>query len=51
MVDQALQIKNHGMLTTVGGKTIPMNADTLCVHGDNEASILAVKKLYLALRQ
>lgn len=50
MVEQALQIKKLSTVSTVGGTAIPMQADTLCVHGDNEAAIAAVKKLYLTLR-
>lgn len=51
MVDQALQIKSHGTLTSIQGNTIPVPADTLCVHGDNDAAVMAVKKLYLALQE
>ena len=49
MIDQVLQLRDQGSVTTVCGKTLPLKADSVCVHGDNEASIEAAKKLYQIL--
>lgn len=51
MMDQVRQLVDHGTVTTVSGHTLPLLADTLCVHGDNEAGVQAIadiKALLLA---
>lgn len=42
MMVQVQQLIDSGTVTTVSGKTLPLLADTLCVHGDNEAGIKAI---------
>lgn len=34
MIAQVLQMVNEGTVTTVTGKTVPIVADTICIHGD-----------------
>ncbi|MCP5537180.1 MAG: 5-oxoprolinase subunit PxpA [Akkermansiaceae bacterium] len=50
MIAQARQIASQGSVTTASGKVLPLRADSICVHGDNEASIAAAKQIYLSLR-
>jgi len=42
MMEQVKQLCDSATVTTVSGKTLPLLADTLCVHGDNEAGIQAI---------
>ncbi|MFV0575361.1 MAG: 5-oxoprolinase subunit PxpA [Vibrio sp.] len=46
---QAMQLANFGTVTTAKGHTLELQADTLCVHGDNEQSIAVVRKIFNAL--
>lgn len=46
---QAMQLANFGTVTTIKGHTLELQADTLCVHGDNQESIAVVKRIYQAL--
>ena len=32
-------------LTTVSGHTLPLAADTLCVHGDNMEGVQAIREI------
>lgn len=51
MMAQVRQLVDHGTVTTVSGNTLPLIADTLCVHGDNDAGVQAIadiKALLLA---
>ncbi len=38
-IDQALQMIKDGTVTTVSGKVIPVQADTLCLHGDQPGAL------------
>ena len=42
MMAQVQQLIDSGTVTTVSGDTLPLLADTLCVHGDNEAGVAAI---------
>ena len=50
MLEQVVQIARDGMVTSVSGKSVSLHADTICVHGDNEAAVSAAKAIYQALR-
>ncbi|MDX1800258.1 MAG: 5-oxoprolinase subunit PxpA [Marinobacter sp.] len=50
IVDQARRIASGQPLTTVDGSELVLAADTLCVHGDNEESIAAVRQIRDMLR-
>jgi len=39
---QVDQLRNQGSVTTVSGNTLPLEADTLCVHGDNPEGVRAI---------
>jgi len=32
-------------VTTVSGKRLDLKPDTLCVHGDNDAGVAAIKEI------
>ena len=42
---QVTQLKEEGTVTTVGGHTLALNADTLCVHGDNPEGVQAIQEI------
>ena len=45
MLAQVEQLKNEGTVTTVSGHRLKLNADTLCVHGDNTEGVEAIKEI------
>ncbi|WP_193265652.1 5-oxoprolinase subunit PxpA [Vibrio navarrensis] len=47
--NQAMQIATYGCVTTVSGTRVLLEADTICVHGDNPESIALVQRLSQAL--
>ena len=49
MIAQVEQLSDQGSVRTVDGKILPLKADSVCVHGDNETSIQVVKQLYQIL--
>ncbi|WP_197465877.1 LamB/YcsF family protein, partial [Vibrio sp. HI00D65] len=40
-----MQIVNYGSVTTIEGERLPIEADTICVHGDNPQSIALIRKI------
>ena len=40
-----------GKVQAISGKEIPIQADSVCVHGDGEKALLFVKKLRAALME
>ncbi|WP_163557224.1 5-oxoprolinase subunit PxpA [Halomonas sp. NO4] len=50
IVDQARRIASGAPLTASDGSELVLEADTLCVHGDNPESIAAVKAIRQALQ-
>lgn len=42
---QVTQLVRHGTVTTASGKHLPLQADTLCVHGDNTAAVAQVQNI------
>ena len=49
IVAQVTQLARKGTVTTVSGKELALNADTVCVHGDNPESVAVIKALRQAL--
>lgn len=45
MLAQVQQLCIHSSLTTVSGQTLGIDADTLCVHGDNPESVQAIQDI------
>ncbi|RYL95884.1 LamB/YcsF family protein [Sporolactobacillus sp. THM7-4] len=48
---QVLDMVHHGIVRTAGGRTVPIQADTLCVHGDGAHALAFAKKIRLALEE
>ncbi|WP_114786437.1 5-oxoprolinase subunit PxpA [Vibrio tetraodonis] len=49
ILDQVKQIAQYGKVRTIDGCLIPIEADTICVHGDNEQAIGMIHKIRDAL--
>jgi UPF0271 protein len=45
MLEQVLQLQRDKTVTTVSGNIIPLQADTLCVHGDNPTAVRAIEAI------
>ena len=51
IIEQALTIARGGDLTASDGSALHLQANTLCVHGDNSSSVAAVRRIREALDQ
>lgn len=45
-VQQVLSIFHHHQVQSADGAMVELHADTFCIHGDNPAAAILVKKLY-----
>jgi UPF0271 protein len=45
MLAQVIQLKEQGSVTTISGHTLVLNADSLCVHGDNIEGVQAIEEI------
>lgn len=45
VIERLTLLKTQGLLETISGKRIALKADTLCVHGDNDAAVKLVETL------
>jgi len=45
ILNRATQLKTQGTVQSINGKTIRMEAETLCVHGDNEQAVNMIQSL------
>ena len=45
MLAQVEQICREGSVTSVSGHTLELKPDTLCVHGDNDEGVAAIKEI------
>ncbi|EAT12407.1 5-oxoprolinase subunit PxpA [Bermanella marisrubri] len=45
MLQQVQQLVEHGTVTTASGQTLSIKADSVCVHGDNEAGVKAIQSI------
>ena len=50
MIDRVIRMIKDKTVETVSGKIIPVEADTVCIHGDNETAPEFVKTLTEALK-
>jgi len=48
---QVKQLIEHGTVTTRSGQQLALNADSLCVHGDNEAGIALIQEIKALCQQ
>lgn len=49
--DQVLDMVLHGKVTTIDGEVIPMEADSICVHGDTDGALTIVRRVKEKLEQ
>jgi 5-oxoprolinase (ATP-hydrolysing) subunit A len=49
-VQQVLQMVKDGTVTTVGGKVVPIVAETICIHGDGPHAVPFAKAISLKLK-
>ena len=49
-IKQVLQMVLNGTVTTVAGKTIPIAAETICIHGDGKHAVDFAQKIYYTLK-
>jgi UPF0271 protein len=49
-LEQVLGMANNGVVTSIDGNDIAIQADTLCIHGDNPHAVDFVKKIKAALQ-
>ena len=45
MLSQVVQLKNERSVTTVSGQVLSLEADSICVHGDNAEGVAAIKQI------
>ena len=45
ILDQITQIAKYGKVRTLDGYTVSLEADTICVHGDNEDAIQMIERI------
>lgn len=50
-IQRVITMVREGKTTAITGKEIPMEADTVCVHGDGEKALLFVQKLKQAFTE
>ena len=51
MLAQVSQLSQQGSLTTISGKQLKLEANSLCVHGDNEAGIALIQEIKALCQQ
>ena len=51
LMAQVKQLVAHGTVTTQSGQQLALNADSLCVHGDNEAGIALIQEIKALCQQ
>lgn len=50
-IQQVLQMVKEGIVTTTNGKTIPIVADTICIHSDGKYAVSFAEKIHHVLKQ
>jgi UPF0271 protein len=48
-VQQVLQMVQQGTVTSTSGNTIPVQADTVCIHSDGAHALAFAKNMHAAL--
>ncbi len=51
MIERVLIIVKEKTIQSITGKLIPINADTICIHGDNENAAIFVQELSARLNE
>jgi UPF0271 protein len=50
-VKQVLQMIKEGTVTSLSGKTVPIIAETICIHGDGPHAVAFAKAIHTAIKQ
>jgi len=50
-IQQVLQMVRKGLVTTTSGKTIPIVANTICIHSDGKHAVSFAEKIHDVLKQ
>jgi len=50
-VQQVLQMVQHGTVTSVTGKQVSIEAQTICIHGDGEHALLFAQHIHQSLKK
>lgn len=50
VLDHILLICKENKVKTISGKQLPIKADTICVHGDNENALIITKTIFKGLQ-
>jgi len=50
MLEQVAQLDKNGTITTVSGHKLSIQADSICVHGDNADGVAAIEEVRQLLR-
>lgn len=50
-ISQVLQMVRDGSVTSIGGQTIPLTAETICIHGDGEHALAFARAIRQALEE
>jgi UPF0271 protein len=51
IVNRTVHYQEHGELLSITGKVLNLTGDSLCVHGDNKASLAVIVALRDVLRE
>ena len=51
MLEQVQQLTKQGTITTVNGLELPLQVDSICVHGDNRESVNTIKEIRQLINQ
>jgi UPF0271 protein len=49
IIEQVMQLAKNGCVTTIEGGQLQLNAESVCVHGDNPQSVATVEQLFRVL--
>lgn len=50
-IARVIRMVKEGCVTAISGKDIPVRADSICLHGDNDTAVAFAKKIRLALEE
>lgn len=45
VIKRIKQVVDEGTVTSLSGKVIPLQADTICIHGDNEHALMFARRI------
>ena len=51
MLEQVSQLSNEGSITTISGSRLKLQADSICVHGDNIEGVAAIREIRQILNE